>query len=55
MTCMDWAFASPHANALLDTQPFEAWLTADLRNRFGEPERLPEEWVRLVQAVDSQT
>ena len=32
----------------VDQQPFDLWLATDLRERFGELEQLPEEWVALL-------
>ena len=40
------------ARARAEQQPFDLWLAADLRRRFGEPERLPEDWLRMIDAVN---
>ena len=35
----------------VDPQPFDVWLKAKLRERYGEAERLPEEWITLVDKI----
>ena len=39
------------AGARTEPTPFDLWLAADLRRRFGEPERLPEDWLRMIDSV----
>ena len=41
----------PSARARIEPTPFDLWLAADLRRRFGEPERLPDDWLHMIDSV----
>ena len=38
----------------VDPQPFDVWLAADLRERFGDLGQLPDEWVVLLDTAKAE-